>query len=273
MEKFLFIVAPLYVGAFIVFLLGLRGKRREYLLWAERILYVGVFLHMFVFLLFLLGGKTFILFEPKKTSWNLGLILGGLYLFLKGKLKLKGFGGIIALFAFILTVLAYFPDSLGIKELALHPVWSSLHVLLCFIGIGGFSLSFSAGLIYLLEEEKIKNKKLGASKLLPSLDALDRLNHYGLFIGFSSFTPGIILGGLWALSFLGKLPWEEPKVLLSMLSWLYYSLLIWGRVSGWRGKRVARLSVIGFGILMVSYLGVNFLSGSHLSHFIQTRLR
>jgi len=266
----LLITAPFYGGAFIVFLLGLKERKREYLLWAERVLYVGVALHVFIFLLFLFGGKTFILFEPKKTSWNLSLILVGLYLFLKRRLKLKGFGGIIALFAFILTVLAYFPDSLDIEELALHPVWSSLHLFLCFIGIGGFSLSFSAGLIYLLEEEKIKNKKLSTSKLLPSLDALDRLNHYGLFIGFFSFTPGILLGGLWALSVLGRLPWEEPKVLLSMLSWLYYTLLIWGRISGWRGKKAARLSLIGFGILMVSYLGVNFFSGSHFSHFIQT---
>jgi ABC-type uncharacterized transport system permease subunit len=271
--RLLFITAPFYLGAFVVFLLGLKGKRKEYLIWAERALYSGFFLQVFVFFLLLFGGKILILFDPKKTSWNLSLILVGLYLFLKGKLKLKGFGGIIGLFAFILTVLASFPGSLDIKQLALHPVWSFVHVLLCFIGIGGFSLAFSAGLIYLLEEGKIKNKKLGSSKLLPSLDALDRLNQYGLFIGFFSFTPGIILGGLWALLVLKALPLEEPKVLFSVLSWFYYGLLMWGRLSGWRGKRVARLSVIGFAILMVSYFGVNFLVGGHPSHLIQTRLR
>ena len=111
---------------------------------------------------------------------------------------------------------------------------------------------------------------LGLKKVFTNLnltpDMLDEIAYKSIAIGFPLFTiGGLIMGAIWANSAWGKYWTWDPKETWSLITWFVYALYLHARfVGGWRGKRVAILSVIGFIAVIFTYLGVNLvLSGLH----------
>jgi ABC-type uncharacterized transport system permease subunit len=45
--------------------------------------------------------------------------------------------------------------------------------------------------------------------------------------------------------------------ILSVLAWLLYAVLLQARAAGWRGRRAATLTIVGFALLIVSFLSLN----------------
>ena len=45
----------------------------------------------------------------------------------------------------------------------------------------------------------------------------------------------------------------EPVQILSVLAWLLYAVLLQTRCGGWRGRRAATLTIVGFALLIVSF--------------------
>ena len=83
--------------------------------------------------------------------------------------------------------------------------------------------------------------------------------------GFLFLTVGIISGAVWANSAWGTYWSWDPKETWSLITWFIYAIFLHCRfMRGWRGKRAAWISVIGFASVVFTYLGVNFLlSGLH----------
>ncbi|UCH81787.1 MAG: c-type cytochrome biogenesis protein CcsB [Nitrospiraceae bacterium] len=111
---------------------------------------------------------------------------------------------------------------------------------------------------------------LGLKKVFSSLNLtanmLDDIAYKSIAIGFPLFTiGGLIMGAIWANSAWGKYWTWDPKETWSLITWFVYALYLHARfVGGWRGKRVAILSVVGFVAVIFTYLGVNLvLSGLH----------
>lgn len=111
---------------------------------------------------------------------------------------------------------------------------------------------------------------LGLKKVLASLSLthtmLDDIAYKSIAAGFPLFTiGGLIMGAIWANSAWGKYWTWDPKETWSLITWFVYALYLHARfVSGWRGKRVAILSIVGFIAVIFTYLGVNLvLSGLH----------
>jgi cytochrome c-type biogenesis protein CcsB len=111
---------------------------------------------------------------------------------------------------------------------------------------------------------------IGLKKVLSSLSLthkiLDDIAYKSIAIGFPLFTiGGLVMGAVWANSAWGKYWTWDPKETWSLITWFVYALYLHARfVAGWRGKRVAILSVVGFIAVIFTYLGVNLvLSGLH----------
>ncbi len=111
---------------------------------------------------------------------------------------------------------------------------------------------------------------LGLKRILSGLnltpDMLDDITYKSIAVGFPLFTiGGLIMGAIWANSAWGKYWTWDPKETWSLITWFVYALYLHARfVGGWRGKRVAILSLIGFVAVIFTYLGVNLvLSGLH----------
>jgi cytochrome c-type biogenesis protein CcsB len=166
---------------------------------------------------------------------------------------------------FIMTFLAnlFYDPSRSIPE-ALRRNWIYVHAPLVILGYAALFIAFAAAVMYLIQERNLKSKHIKRfHNRLPSLEVCDELAYRSLAIGFPLITLGIITGTLWAQSV--SVAWaQDAEVLLSFLTWFVYLLLIHYRlIAGWRGKKAAYLSIVGFIGVLVTLLGTSYFGGLH----------
>ncbi len=147
--------------------------------------------------------------------------------------------------------------------------WLVAHIVTLFLGNAAFSLACGLGLLYLLQENAIKKKNMGFFfKRLPSLELLDTTGYACIVAGFSLITIGLITGIIYAKAIWGRFWSWDPKEIWSVITWLFYAVLLHERLTvGLRGKRAAIMAVVGFGVLLFTFLGVNFLLQGHHGTF------
>ena len=146
---------------------------------------------------------------------------------------------------------------------ALKSNWLFVHSTLAFLSYATFAVAFGSAIMYLIQEHFLKRKRLGPLyQKLPSLDILDEINYRCLTFGFPLLTVAIITGAIWAETAWGTYWSWDPKETWSMITWFIYAALLHGRLTtGWRGRRAAILSIVGFFFLLFTFLGVNLLPG------------
>jgi len=99
--------------------------------------------------------------------------------------------------------------------------------------------------------------ELGKLKLLSSLD---NWSYRIIGLGFPFLTIGIIAGGVWANEAWGSYWSWDPKETWALITWIICATYLHSRITkGWEGKKTAILGSIGFFIIWICYLGVNFL--------------
>src|SRR5262249_7546407 len=88
------------------------------------------------------------------------------------------------------------------------------------------------------------------------LEALDRLSHRLIWVGFPIFTVALVLGAVWVAKLGESL--DRPEYPIAAVTWCAYAaLLVVRQADGWRGRRAARLTLAGFGaalLVLVIYL-------------------
>lgn len=154
-----------------------------------------------------------------------------------------------------------FPREIRPLSPALQSYWLGIHTFLAFLGNAAFAIAFGIGIMYLLQEHYLKSKHLGGLfQRLPSLQVLDEINYKLITLGFPLLTLAIITGALWAESAWGTYWRWDPKEAWSLITWFIYALVLHVRLTaGWRGKRAAILSIIGFLAILFTFFGVNLL--------------
>jgi ABC-type transport system involved in cytochrome c biogenesis permease subunit len=156
----------------------------------------------------------------------------------------------------------------------LHSAWFSLHVTTLLFAYASFALACVIGITYVLLFRELKDKRLGFfSARLPSLDSLDRMNVRAVTVGWIFLTIGVLAGAFWAVRLLPgaadprlqAMSLADPKIFVALLCWLVYSFELYARRGmGWRGRRAAMLSAIGFAIVLLNFVPVGyFLTRSH----------
>lgn len=145
---------------------------------------------------------------------------------------------------------------------ALQSNWLTAHVITCFLGYAAFAVAFGANLLYLgrTSEKGKKASDGGFWARLPAPEVLDEFSYRIIAVGFPMLTLGIITGAAWADSAWGSYWSWDPKETWSLIVWFIYAGYLHARiVRGWRGRRSAWLSVVGFCATLFCYLGVNLL--------------
>ena len=146
---------------------------------------------------------------------------------------------------------------------ALKSNWLIAHVITCFLGYAAFAVAFGMSLMYLFRQRDIEGKSSLLARF-PKSQILDELNHQMVMFGFLFLSIGIITGAVWANSAWGSYWSWDPKETWSLITWFIYATLLHARMMhGWRGKRIAYLSIIGFLAVLFTYFGVNYLPGLH----------
>jgi cytochrome c-type biogenesis protein CcsB len=99
--------------------------------------------------------------------------------------------------------------------------------------------------------------EFGKLKLLQSLD---NWSYRIIGLGFPFLTIGIISGGVWANEAWGSYWSWDPKETWALITWLVFATYLHARITkGWEGKKTAILGGLGFFVIWICYLGVNFL--------------
>jgi cytochrome c-type biogenesis protein CcsB len=197
-------------------------------------------------------------------------LMVGLYLVIAWRTNLTVVGALVTPLAFLFALSSF---ALNAPTPALPPqlqsIWLPAHVAPAFLGYAVFAVAFCLSLIYLVQERQLKAKRKGdLFRRLPSLEVLDNLNHRFVSWGFALFTVGIITGSLLAKETWGELWSWEPVEVCSLITWLLYAMLLHARSVGWRGRKAATLTIVGFVILVASFLSVNLVfPGKHTGTF------
>jgi len=177
------------------------------------------------------------------------------YLALRLRKEIPVLGTAVALLAVLTLAYASTYHDNAIKPLmpALRSNWLTFHVVACFLGYGAFAVAFAASLGHLV----VKRPELAA--------AFDAATGKTISFGFLFLTIGIITGAVWANSAWGTYWSWDPKETWSLITWFIYAVFLHCRfMRGWKGKRAAWISVVGFASVIFTYMGVNYLlSGLH----------
>jgi cytochrome c-type biogenesis protein CcsB len=203
----------------------------------------------------------------RETLSLAGWATAGVFILLNYRYRLKILGVYAAPFvALIMAVVSQLPDEPVQTTPLFQSFWLVAHVTLIFFGEAAFALACGAGILYLLQENSIKAKKRRfVFKRLPSLELLDSTGYACIVVGFTLLTIGLITGLIYAKSVWGRFWSWDPKEVWSGIAWLFYAALLHGRLTvGWRGRRSALMAILGFVVLLFTFLGVNlFMEGHH----------
>src|SRR3974390_745135 len=122
--------------------------------------------------------------------------------------------------------------------------------------LGGMVAGIFASLLYLM----LLWRRNDLQHLLPSADTLDRVTYKTICIAFPLLTGMIATGAFWANRTWGSYWSWDPKETWAAITWLVYAGYLHMRVTrGWRGGRAAYFAILGFGVVIFTFLGVTYL--------------
>lgn len=197
---------------------------------------------------------------PYTTSFEIGMFFSWLivlvYFLIEWKYKIKDLGAFVLPLAFLAVLFSAFmsKDVAFVQES--QPFWMTLHRTLSVIGYAAFTIAFAAAIMYLIQENQVKSKKLGIMYFrMPSLEVLDKLNDKVITIGFPLFTLGFLTGPLWKAKMdMPVLAWDITKTWPLVIVWVIYGVIFFGRMfTGIRGKKAAQGSILGFVMVVLTY--------------------
>lgn len=195
-------------------------------------------------------------------AWALAFV----YLVLLTRIQSESFGLILTPILFIFSLLASLYIDVKAKPISIDlDVYFSMHIISAFFAYAAFTISFAAGILYLIQQHELKSKQVGKFyQKLPALHVLEQLIFQPMVWGAGLLILAVGVGFLWSKSAFNELWLTDPKTLATVLSALIYSVILYLHyVSSFRGKRVIVLSLFAFGMILFSFLGMRFIDGSH----------
>ena len=242
-----FYLLRLIVGRPIFSVLGLRAT-----LVAAAVQFVVLALHVFT------SGQPFFTsyLDYFQTS---ALILATLFILLCFAKKFYVSGPLFIVLIDVLCILSLTYDNPVILQVvARGRVFLVFHLIAIFLSLPIFAMGLISALLFLIEEQQIKNKQIsGWVAKLPPLVELDDVHYKALYTGFLLFTFAILMGAGYAKMTTGHYLVESAKEVLSILLWIFLAVLLNFRMrQGWQGHKGVLLSLVGFvGMLLLFFVG------------------
>ncbi len=195
--------------------------------------------------------------------------LGAVFLWVQYRFNLRILGVFSSIvLTLIMLMVMIVPDTPVNPSDTLNGFWLYAHIALVFSGEAALALACGAGILYLIQEKGIKAKKPGFFfSRLPSLDFLDNVSYSCVTTGFALMSFGLVVGFVYAKFVWGRFWSWDIKEVFSVGTWLLYAAILHFRLSGWRGRKSAIMTIAGFCIMVFSFLGVNILLGGHHQAF------
>jgi len=130
------------------------------------------------------------------------------------------------------------------------------HILLALLGFAAFAFASAVAVLYLWEIRVLKrNPQAAIARRLPPLEVLDHLNFLAVCFGFPFLALSVLGGWIFLARSMAGSWWLDPTVLATLTGLLVYVVLFGTRAFlGWYGRRIAWLTVLGFGVIVLGYV-------------------
>jgi cytochrome c-type biogenesis protein CcsB len=199
------------------------------------------------------------------------------YLYVEYKTKSKLIGAILIPICLLISGFSNLTLPLEMQKAsslvpALQSNWLMMHVSMMMLSYSTLITGSLISILFLIisSTQKINNTdfenlKFDSSDDLKSnklklLQSLDNWSYRIIGLGFPFLTIGIISGGVWANEAWGSYWSWDPKETWALITWLVFAAYLHARITkGWQGQRTAILASLGFLVIWICYLGVNFL--------------
>ncbi len=213
--------------------------------------------------------------NPKEVSSFIGWAIIAYYLVMSRRYHARALPAFLLPMVYLFTMASMLmPDQAeasralegAIFASALTKVIFPVHVTLVIFSYAAFVVTFACSVMYLIQERELKAKHFGAAfQRLPALATCDEIGHRSMTIGFVLLTLGMVTGIFWNNQRDGRYWHNDPKEVMALVTWIVYLFMMHYRLTaGWRGRRVAWLSIAGFVIVMLTWLGARTLGGYHV---------
>lgn len=250
-----------YVGALVIYGFSFWSRNQKMRTLATKIVYVGLALNTLELVIrtALIGGL------PLNNGFEFGLsfvfAVVVAYVIVEKRFSLSAVG------IFIMPVVVVISVWLVSVDLTIQPVmpalrsyWLAVHVSSAVVAYGSFALSFAVSVAYLLKDKKEVDFQSRFSQELPALKVLDEISYKLIFIGLPFLTIMLVTGAVWAEYAWGAFWSWDPKETWALITWLVYAAYLHTRfLKGFKGRRAAWLSVLGFAAVIFTFFGVSYL--------------
>jgi cytochrome c-type biogenesis protein CcsB len=154
---------------------------------------------------------------------------------------------------------------------SLQSNWLMMHVTMMMISYATLIIGSLLSILYLAFntiQQKASVNILQSETILstPNVSKLSLLQTVDIWsyriigLGFPFLTIGIISGAVWANEAWGSYWSWDPKETWALITWLVFAIYLHSRLlKGWQGQNAAILGSVGFFVIWICYLGVNFL--------------
>ncbi|KHL00725.1 c-type cytochrome biogenesis protein CcsB [Sinomonas humi] len=154
---------------------------------------------------------------------------------------------------------------------ALQSYWLMIHVSIAVLSSALFTLTFSMGVLQLIQSRREGKIAAGAVDrggflgLVPSALTLETLSYRINTIAFVGWTLTVMFGSIWAEKAWGRFWGWDTKEVWSFVIWVVYAAYLHARATrGWTGTRAAWLSIVGYLCVIFNFTVVNmYFSGLH----------
>lgn len=136
-----------------------------------------------------------------------------------------------------------------------YPDGLIVHILLSILAYSVFTIATFQAFMLARQNQSLKQHHTrGLVASLPPLQTMENLLFQMLWIGMTLLTASLITGLFFIENFFAQ--HLAHKTLFSILAWLIYAVLLWGRsVLGWRGQKAIKWTIMGFFLLMLGFFG------------------
>jgi cytochrome c-type biogenesis protein CcsB len=205
--------------------------------------------------------------------------LSSLHLIFEGQVKSRLLGALSSPILFFLSGFSSLTLPIEMqKALPLVPSlqsnWLMMHVSMMMISYATLMVGSLLSILY-LSFSVVRNETENKTQLsfqfplvsLPEmisksvlLESIDIWSYRVIGLGFPFLTIGILSGAMWANEAWGAYWSWDPKETWALITWLVFAIYLHSRLlKGWQGQKAAILGCVGFFVIWICYLGVNFL--------------
>jgi len=160
---------------------------------------------------------------------------------------------VLPLAALLILPSVLWPESRPVS--AERNLGTEVHVLVSVLAFALLTIAACQSLLLAYQEQRLGRKRPGGlMHVLPPLKTQEQLLFQLIALGFFLLTLSLATGVAFVADMLAQ--HLVHKTMLSIIAWLIFGVLLWGRRRyGWRGRTAVRLSLAGFIVLGLAYFG------------------